>query len=353
MPESALCELARARGATCIEVGGFSVPAAFGDPAAEWRALCEDAALVDLAFRERVRVGGADRVDFLQGMLSNDVRTLAPGRGCPALLLSDQGKVVGDLVVVPLADAVLLDGMATAVAAVVAALERYVVADDVEVAALGGADHAIGLYGPQAAATLARLGPGAPPGDPYGFATLDLAGSAVLTQRVPVPAPGGFLCYVPAAAAPAWWTRCLDAGVRPAGQRAFDVLRIEGGVPWHGRDVSAETLALEAPLEHAISFTKGCYLGQEVVERVSARGHVNRRLMGLEIAGETAPEAGDRLFAGAREIGWVTSVAWSWRLSCTVALGYVRREYWAPGTALEVAARAGRLPVTVRALPFA
>jgi folate-binding protein YgfZ len=170
--------------------------------------------------------------------------------------------------------------------------------------------------------------------------------------RVPVPGAGGFLCLVPGDDAAAWWRRCMEAGLPPAGQQAFEVLRIESGTPAYGRDVGLDTIALEAPLDAAISFKKGCYLGQEVIERVTARGHVNRKLVGLEVGGSVVPPAGAALFAGDHEVGRVTSAAWSWRLTCPVALAYVRREHLTPGTILDIRAGAGTTPATVRALPL-
>src|SRR6185295_7087251 len=113
MPESPLCALARARGASCEEIDGWAVAADWGDPAGEYDALRDDVALVDLAFRERLRVTGGDRVEFLQGMLSNDVKALVPGRGCHALALTEQGKVVADCVVLATDDALLLDAFAS------------------------------------------------------------------------------------------------------------------------------------------------------------------------------------------------------------------------------------------------
>ena len=352
MPESVLCAAARARGAACIEVDGCTVPAAFADSAAEYRTLREDAALVDLAYRARIRVTGSDRVDFLHGMLSNDVKGLSPGRGCPALLLTEQGKVVADCIVLALADAILLDETASATAAATAALERYVVADDVELTALGTADHAFGAYGPAAAPALERLGVATVPAEDYAHAIAEVQGIAVRIVRVPVPGVGGFLCLVPGEEAAVWWARCVKAGLPPAGQQALEVLRIESGMPAYGRDVGPDTIALEAPFDAAISFKKGCYLGQEVIERVTARGHVNRKLIGLEVSGTEVPLAGATLFAGDHEVGQVTSAVWSWRLTCPVALAYVRREHLTPGTILDVRIGTGVTPATVRALPL-
>jgi folate-binding protein YgfZ len=350
MPESALCAVARARGAACVEVDGWSTPANFAEPELEYAALRDDAALVDLAFRDRLRVSGADRVEFLQGMLSNDVKALTAGRGCAALVLTEQGKVVAECLVLALDDAILLDGLASGIAGAAAALARYVVADDVEIQTPTPPDHAFGLFGPHAPAALERLGVAAPPREPYSHVVAELAGTVMRLVRVPAPDAGGFLCLVPAADVLAWWQRCGAAGIRSVGQRALEALRIESGMPCYGRDFGPDTIALEAPLEHAISFAKGCYLGQEVIERVSARGHVNRRLVGLEVEGATVPAAGDPVFAPEREVGRVTSASWSWRLGHPVALGYVRREHVAAGTRLEVRGAAGSAPAIVRPL---
>lgn len=346
MPESALC--AAARPASTVEVDGWTVPAAFGDAEAEYRALGDEAALVDLAFHARVRATGADRVDFLHGMLTNDVKRLTPGRGCFTLLLTEQGKVVADAVALALADAILLDGMASAMTAAAVALGRLIVADDVELSVPGDAAHAFGLYGPRACGALERLGVVAPPAEDYAHELVAVQGVAARVVRVPAPAAGGFLLLVAESDAAVWWGRCLEAGVPAAGQHALDTLRIESGVPWYGRDFGPETLALEVPLDAAISFTKGCYLGQEVVERVTARGHVNRKLVGLEVEGGEVPAPGDALFAGEREVGRVTSAAWSWHLDRPVALGYVRREHLAPGTILTLRGGVGERAATVR-----
>jgi folate-binding protein YgfZ len=225
------------------------------------------------------------------------------------------------------------------------------VADDVEIVPAGATERSFALLGPGAVDVMARLGV-AVPESPYDHVRTEAGGAALHVVRVPAPGVGGFLCHVSASAAAAWWETCLDVGGALAvGYEAFDVLRIESGVPWHGRDVTAETLALEAPYEAAISFRKGCYLGQEVMERVSARGHVNRKLVGLEVAGDVAPAAGTRLRAGDRDVGWITSAARSWRFGSVLALAYVRREHLEAGTTLVVGDGPGT-SATVRALPF-
>jgi folate-binding protein YgfZ len=322
----------------------------FGDAAAEYRALTESAGLVDMPERGRLDVTGGDRSDFLQGMLSNDVKKLVPGTGCPSLLLTEQGKVVADVIVLATADRLILDGIQDGLAAAQVALERFIVADDVELLPDGGG-RTFALLGPAAADVVARLAL-AVPADAYDHVMTGDGNTSVHVTRVPVPGAGGFLCRVPSTAAASWWQQVLDVGgTVPVGSEAFEVLRIESGQPRFGRDVGPETLALEAPYEPAINFRKGCYLGQEVMERVTARGHVNRKLVGLVLESETPPPLGARLHAGDRDIGWVTSAAWSWRLGRPIALGYVRREHLEPGTRLTVGAPSGT-GALVRALPF-
>ncbi|MCC6849555.1 MAG: aminomethyltransferase family protein [Deltaproteobacteria bacterium] len=348
MSEDALVAAMRSGGAVFVTEAEREVAAHFGDAAGEYEAMCGGAAVVELPWIERLRATGEDRVGFLQGMLSNDVAACVAGTGCRALLLSEQGKAVGDLLVLVGEDVIALDGVGAA-STVRTALERFVVADDVEfVPAPPG--RVFALFGPDAPAVLSEIGLPAPD-QPFAHAPAAMADGEPHVVRVAEPGGGGFLCRVPCAGAAMWWERCVSADARPAGIDAFEMLRIESGVPRHGRDVFVDTLALEAPYENAISFRKGCYLGQEVMERVTARGHVNRKLVGVEIEGESVPPPGVRLFAGDREVGWVTSVGRSWRLGRTIGLAYVRREQVEPGTELELGG-AGGPAATVRALPF-
>ncbi len=350
MTDEALLSAMRARGGVLGDVEDRTVARHFGDAVGEHRALREAAAIVDLPWLDRLRVTGSDRVTFLQGMLSNDVVKLAPGDGCQALLLNEQGRTVADLVVLVGDDAIMLEGVASGLVAARAALERFIVADDVEL--ISAAEHrTFAVLGRDAGSVLERLDLPVPAA-PYAHGPAGLPETEASVVRVPSPGVGGFLLHVPLAAAVRWWGRCCDeGGAVAAGIDAYESLRVESGVPWHGRDVTAETLALEAPYEAAISFRKGCYLGQEVMERVTARGHVNRKLVGVEMAEDTVPLPGAPLFAADREVGRVTSVARSWRLGRMIGLAYVRREHLEPGTVLALASADGS-PVTVRALPF-
>jgi folate-binding protein YgfZ len=347
MSEGTLAAAMRARGGVFIGEGGSVTAAHFGDAAEEYAAMRGTAAVVELPWIERLRATGSDRVGFLQGMLSNDVAKLVPGTGCPALLLNEQGRAVGDLVVLAGEGVIVLDGVG-ATSTVRAALERFMVADDVELVP-ATATSVLAVLGPQASDVLARLDLPAPAA-PYAHAPAAIPDDVLHVVRVPAPGTGGFVCRVPTAAAATWWERSIAAGARAAGSEAFEVLRIESGVPRHGRDVFSDTLALEAPYAHAISFRKGCYLGQEVMERITARGNVNRKLVGVELESGAVAEPGVRLFAADRDVGWITSAARSWRLGRTVGLAYVRRDYGEPGAVLALGA-AGGPGATVRALP--
>ncbi len=346
MPRSALA--AGARDGASVDVDGWTVAAAYDDPEREYAALRTSAALVDWAFRGRLRATGTDRVEFLQGMLTNDVRALAAGTaGCAALLLTEQGKVVADCLVLALADAIVLDARAGALAGARDALDRYIVADDVDLAADDEA-HACALLGPEAEAALARVGLTPPPARPYAHELCATIFGPIRVVRLPLPGDGGVLCLVPRERVVEWWSAGLRAGIAAAGLTAFETLRIESGVPAYGVDVGPDTLALEAPFAAAISFGKGCYLGQEVVERVTARGHVNRKLVPLVVDAAEVPHGGDAIVAGDKDVGRVTSGTWSWRLARPIVLAYVRREHLAPGTQLAIRTAGGTLPATVQ-----
>ena len=139
---------------------------------------------------------------------------------------------------------------------------------------------------------------------------------------------------------------------RAVGLQALETLRIESGKPRFGVDMTEATIPVEANLLEAISYTKGCYIGQEVIARIDARGHVNRQLAGLLLGEAELPEAGSKLFSPDREVGWITSTAWSPAMAQAIALAYVRRGFLEPGTALQVRTDGGYIPATVAALPF-
>lgn len=322
---------------------GVDLPVRFSSLEQECHYVRDGAGVFDGSLRTWIRMRGDDRVDFLQGMVTNDVKALKEGQSVYAALLTQQGKVVSDLRVHAAADHFLLDLPAQAAAAAQAALEKLIVADDVEMEV----DEAVllGVEGPACGAMLAHAFPGV---GIDRLADIDLGGIAARLAPASHAGETGVLIAVAASDAAATWKRLREAGAEPVGFEALDVLRVEAGIPWVGVDMDGEMLAMEADLEAAISFKKGCYLGQEVVERIAARGHVNRKRTGLVLRGDPV-EPRTTLLAGDKEVGWVTSCVRSPRLGKTIGMGYVRREHLEPGSVLSVEGGGAAL---VASLPF-
>ncbi|MFN8543985.1 MAG: glycine cleavage T C-terminal barrel domain-containing protein [Candidatus Binatia bacterium] len=332
MVESALHAYLAARGAVHAEDRGVVLPRHFGDAATEYRALRDAVVLVDLGHRTLVRATGADRVAFLQGMLTNDVARLAPGSGCPALLLTVQGRVTADVRVAALEDAFLLDVDVRARADLLAALEARLIADEVELGEPTTSVALIGLEGPGAAAVLGDV---ASTLAPYAHAATVVGGVGVRVLLASEVRGPGFVLHVPAGRAETVWDALAASGARPCGMDAVEGRRIEVGAPRIGLDMDGDTLALEVPVEDAVSHTKGCYLGQEVIARGTARGHVNRRLCGLLLDGPLPLRRAPLVHDG-KEVGHITSVGCAFGLRRPAALGMVRRECWEPGSELAV-----------------
>lgn len=347
MLETVLREHLAARGAVQTDDRGVMLPRHFGDPEAEYRALTTGAALVDLGYRTLVRATGPDRVDFLQGMLTNDVARLAPGGGCAALLLTIQGRVIADVRVAALDDGHLLDVDVRARDAFVEALRKLIIADDVELEPPAEAVALISVDGPEAIGVVGLDGLA-----PWAHRETTVGGVAVRAMRASEVRGPGVVLHVPAGAAAAVWDALAGAGARPCGMEAIEGRRVELGVPRIGLDMGEKTLALEVPVEDLISSTKGCYLGQEVVARGTARGHVNRRLVPLSIEGPL-PESGAPLVRDGKEVGHLTTVARAFGAGVPAAMGFVRREHWEPGTALAVGGGHGVTVARVAAWPLA
>jgi glycine cleavage system T protein len=349
-----------AAGARFGPYGDCEVAATFGDDiAGEYQAVRTAAGLIDVSYRCKVRVTGGDRVTFLQGMLSNDVVRLQPGQGCHAAFLTVQGKVVADLRVYAFAEHLLLDVEPAGAPGLLQGLERHLVADDVELSDVSAELAALSIQGPRADQVVAAA--------VDGVADLDLerdldfgegmaAAARVVVARVREAGEIGYELFVPVTDAAAVWHRVLDCGrpfgLRPVGHAAFNVLRVEAGIPWYGTDIDESRLVLEAALESAVSTTKGCYLGQEVVERASARGHVNRRLVGLRVLRGGVPRKGAIVQVEGKEIGTVTSAVASPALGRPIALAYVRREHLTPGEQVSVVAEGEPAVAQVTPLPF-
>lgn len=305
------------------------------DSTAEREALLAGAALVDRGAAGGLRLAGADRVRFLNGLVTCEVKGLAEGEGAYGFVTSVQGRVLADVVVLALADELWLEVPAGEEEAVANHLAKYLIADRVEIAALPAAP--LTLAGPGAAALLESfLGRGSLPADPWSHRPAALAGlPGRLVRRGIAPVEAFDLWLQPGAGA-AVRGHLVAEGAVPAGPGTWDVLRVERGVPVFGRDFGADNFPQETGLgEQAVSYQKGCYLGQEIVARIHYRGGVNKALRGLRFPGaESPPPTGTPLLADGRPAGTVGTSVHS-PTHGPIALAILHNRANAPGTTLD------------------
>jgi folate-binding protein YgfZ len=329
------------------------------------RAATESAAVFDRSSRGKIAVAGADRRSYLHAMLTNDVATLAPGEGCYAAYLTPQGRMIADMRVLELGDLALLDLDPSTTAAVLQRLDQFIFSEDVKLGDLSEAFGKLTVVGPRAAAIVAAVLPG---GAQRRLSEHDLAswpefhslraslqGEMVLVAASREIGEPGFDLYIERPHVQRLAAALRASGAMPADHPDWELLRVEAGRPAFGIDMDADTIPLEAGIEaRAISFTKGCYPGQEVVIRILHRGHgrVVRKIAGLRVAGAGVPNHGDLLRAGDRDAGRITSAVWSPRFGGPIALAMVHRDFLAPGTELSILHGNQALTATIVTLPF-
>jgi folate-binding protein YgfZ len=361
MAKLALQEYHTARGGVFGEVNGAQVVQHYGDPAAEYAALRRFAVLFDLSFRSHVCLLGADRERFLNGQVTNNVKALRPGEGCYAALVNAKARLESDLNIYRLPEEYLLDFEPGLTAAVAQRFDRFIIADDVRVVDVAPHFGLLSVQGPRAAEALAALGLGvALPVHECDFVQSKHAslGDVYVMHQPRVGLPG-FDVFVPvaaqAAAAAALAKAAETVGGRLAGWQALELARVESGIPRFGNDMDATNLAPEAGIaDRAISYSKGCYIGQEIIARIRTYGQVTRALRGLRFADELPglPGRGDKLVKDGREVGYVTSAAYSPTVDANIGLGYVRRECNAVGTELVLKTGAVETAAVIVPLPF-
>jgi folate-binding protein YgfZ len=351
-----LHEFHQAAGAVFADVNGQEVVAHYGDWLAEYAALREGAGVLDLSFRGRLCALGADAQRFLNGQVTNNVKDLRVGEGCYTALVSAKGKLHSDLNIYRLENEMLLDFEPGLSALVAQRLEKFVIAEDVQVIDAAAPYGLWSLQGPKVAEVLAVLSPSAvAPPKAMGVAKVDAAGlgELYLTNLPRTRSPGVDL-FVPTEAMKETAARLLAAGGRLCGWQALETARLEAGRPRFGADMDETNLAPEALDTRAISYAKGCYIGQEVIARIRTYGQVAKSLRGLRLGGDgqAAPAKGAKLFQGEKEVGVITSAVWSPALQAVIALGYVRREASQTGTELEVRTPGRIIPARVVDLPL-
>jgi tRNA-modifying protein YgfZ len=283
-----------------------------------YQALRRGAAWLDLSARGRIVVRGRDRTRWLHNVTSNDIKRLQPGSGCYAFLLNPQGHIQSDLVVFCFADRFLLGTEPEMREPVMRHIRRYIIADQVDLEDVTSSTSALAVEGPGASAVMSALGAPVPGVDYAHVPWNDLTVAAASLTGQP-----GFRFLLPSPEIAPLVSRLEAAGALPATPEDARLVRIENGQPRYGEDIRETALPQETGRMHAVSFTKGCYIGQEIVERIRARGHVNRKLERLELDVAEPPAPGTRLSTPAGEAE-ITSAVYSPVAGKVVALAYVR-----------------------------
>jgi folate-binding protein YgfZ len=344
------------RGGT-LDIAGQDVVLAYADVGAEYEALRTNAIVVDRSHRGRLRVFGEKGGEALTGLVTNDVLAIQPGEGRYAAALTAKGRIIADLRVFASTGTYLVDTSARAWPGFIGMIKKYV---NPRTTGHRDESHAlrdVGVFGPRArriVADLTSLSPDALEAlAPYGHLVGTVGEASVMVVRSPDIGGEGYDLLVPFEIFEHTWGGAVSAGAVPAGLGAWEIARIEAGRPEWGIDIDESTIPQEANFDdlEAISYTKGCYIGQEVVARVHFRGHVNRHLRGLRTTSAHAPPTGAQLADDTgNHVGEVRSSVVSPRLG-GIAIGMVRREV-APGSSLHAKWESGEQRVDVTTLPF-
>jgi folate-binding protein YgfZ len=311
-----------------------------------YQALHEGAALLDLEGRGVLIAAGEDRARLLHAMSTNHVTQLQPGDLCYAFFLNAQGRVLADAGILCLQDALLLDTEPERSEFLLQHLNKFIIADDVTLENAGGRFAVLDVEGPKAGELLSAMGLEPLPGQGKWTPWQAWMVSAMSSTGAP-----GYRIHAPAGERVALKEWLHGAGATEATPEEAHAVRLENGRPRYGEDITDSHIPHETRQLHAVHFNKGCYLGQEIVERVRSRGHVNRSLVQLLIDGQSPPPRGTKALSGSSEIGEITSAAYSPRLGRVAALGYVRTEQAKPpltvdGRNAEITSRVPGEPAT-------
>ena len=366
--ELPLSETHKRLGAEMRIQDGWSLPASYGDVLLEYAAVRESGigliGLIDLSSRGRMLVSGTEAVQFLNGLITNDMKTLAENSWMPAAFPNVQGRLIAAVRVIRLKDdlagknacpAFLLDTEAATHERVFKTIERFTLAGDFRVDDITNQTAQLTLQGKKAA-DIVRSVVGEEAAGLSPNAAIQTSGQQtdITVVHATQTAEDGFDLIIDSERATILWNALINAGARPVGYDALETLRIEAGQPRYGVDMDETNVVTEAALDTAVSYTKGCYVGQEIIARIKYRGHVAKKLSGLMFDQPVKVEVGALIKSkdDDREIGRITSAAYSPHLGRTIALGYLKYDYIASNTSVRVVAGDDQLPAQVTELPF-
>ncbi len=316
----------------------------FGSVEAEYRALGHALGLVDLSRRTALEITGRDRAQLLQNLTTNEIRKRSPGQGCEAFFLNVQGRILGHGLVFAGESSHEIDTVPGQAEVLGRQFDKYTIREDVQYLDRTGAWGQLLVAGPEATATVERLTGEKLPEERLANRKLDWQGDWLRVRCVDWTSPRDWSLVVERSRLPALGLALVGLGARLCGARAFDAARIRRGTVWLGIDFGERNLPQELNRDAAaISFVKGCYLGQETVARIDALGHVNRLLCGVICEGRETVSTGTELTQGGEAVGQISSSAWCPGTNSTVALSLIRRSAAQPGTELEAAGRRCRV----------
>jgi folate-binding protein YgfZ len=312
------------------------------------------AGLIDLSSRGRLLVSGSEAVMFLNGLITNDMKTLAVNSWMPAVFPNVQGRLIAAVRIIHREDGFLIDTEHQTLDTIAKLLGRFTLAGDFQVRDVTSETAMLSVQGRKAAEIVRQaLGETAADIARAGVATAQLENGKVTIIRATHTGEDGFDLFVDANEAEGLRGSLIDAGTSPLGSEVAETLRIEAGIPSFGVDIDETKVVTETNLDDAVSFTKGCYIGQEIIARIKYRGHVAKKLTGVLLEESVAIENGARILsADDEEIGVITSSTLSPRLKHTIALAYVKYDYLEPGTTVKVVAAEHRFSATIAELPF-
>lgn len=336
------------------EYRGAETAARFTDAQQEYAALLNSCGVYDLGFRTRLALTGGDRVRWMNGMVTNNIRDLAAGQGVYAFLLNPQGRILGDMVVYNQGEELIVEADRSQVEKIVATFDHYIIMDDVNIDNLGEKWTALGLSGPKSRALLNMAGIKTNEMQPLEMMTplcvCDCDCVECTVVRGEDSQSESYEVWLAPKDVYKTWQALISAGATRVGSEALEIRRIVDGIPLYGVDIRERDLPQETEQTRALNFNKGCYVGQEIVERIRSRGNVHRKFTGFLVDGAAAIAAGEKIISAEKEAGEITSVA---ALNTpagerTIALGYIRRETGIPGREVTI----GAAKATVTQLPF-
>lgn len=346
------------------EYRGAAVAARFSIPQEELLALLQDCGIYDLGFRARLSLTGGDRVRWMNGMVTNNIRDLLPGHGLYAFLLNPQGRILGDMTVYNQGESLTVETDHSQIEKIVATFDHYIIMDDVEVANISQQQTTLGVAGPKSRVLLNAVGIEVPELQPLQMARPRCSCDCGCVECTVVQGDNmeqeSYELWLAPDDVLKTWQALISAGATPVGSEALEMQRIAAGIPLYGTDIRERDLPQETEQIRALNFNKGCYVGQEIVERIRSRGNVHRKFAGFLAEGAAPIAAGEKVTAGnsgesqkkedQKEVGELTSVAVLRAPSGerTIALGYIRREVGVPGREVMI----GEVKATVIQLPF-